>query len=110
MLFLFHESITVKKSELIKVARELHSIHGLMPVPVAGKVPLGGNGWNIAPFEVRMRNLLADECTGLGIQMGLVFHPVLGPVEARTIDCDIDDRQKSMLFAGTLQTYFHPTH
>jgi hypothetical protein len=38
--------------------------------------------------------------------MGLVFHPVLGPVEARTLDCDIDDRQKSMLFAGTLQSYF----
>lgn len=97
-------------SELIRLARDLHSIHGLMPVPVAGKVPIGGTGWNLQPFETRMVNVSSPECTGVGIQMGLVFHPVLGPVEARGLDCDIDDRAKSMLFAGTLNGFFHPTH
>lgn len=95
--------------ELIKLARELHTTHGLMPVPVTGKVPLGGTGWNLLPFEARMDIVGNGHCTGIGIQCGLVFHPVLGPKEARCLDCDIDDRQKSMLFAGTLQTFFHPT-
>jgi hypothetical protein len=80
-----------------------------MPVPVSGKKPMGGAGWNVMPLETRLRHINADECTGVGIQFGLVFHPVLGPVEARGMDCDIDDREKSMLFAGTLQSFFHPT-
>ena len=84
-------------------------MHGLMPVPVAGKIPLGGAGWNTLPLEVRLRHILADECTGVGIQMGLVFHPVLGPVDARTIDCDINDATQRNAFAGTLQTFFQPT-
>ena len=97
------------KHELARLARELHTTHGLMPVPVAGKVPLGGTGWNLLPLETRLAIAANESCTGIGIQCGLVFHPVLGPIEARGMDCDIDDRQKSMLFAGTLQTFFHPT-
>lgn len=97
-------------SDLLKLARDLHSIHGLLPVPVAGKIPIGGNGWNLQPFETRMLAVRSPECTGIGIQMGLIFHPVLGPVEARGLDCDIDDRAKSMLFAGALNGFFHPTH
>ena len=97
------------KHELARLARELHTTHGLMPVPVAGKVPLGGTGWNLLPLETRLAIAANESCTGIGIQCGLVFHPVLGPIEARGMDCDIDDHQKSMLFAGTLQTFFHPT-
>ena len=96
----------MNKNELVRIARDLNATHGLMPVPVSGKVPLGGTGWNMLPLATRLKNINAAECTGIGIQMGLVFHPVLGPVEARTLDCDIDDRNKSMLFAGTLQSYF----
>jgi len=95
--------------ELVKLARELHATHGLLPVPVAGKVPLGGQGWNLLPLETRLQIANSDACTGIGIQCGLIFHPVLGPKEARGLDCDIDDHAKSMLFAGTLQTFFHPT-
>ena len=98
------------RTELVKLARDLYAIHGLMPVPVAGKIPLGGTGWNLLPIETRLALIESESCTGIGMQMGLIFHPVLGPKEARTIDCDIDDRQKSMLFAGTLQNYFQPTH
>lgn len=97
------------KANLVKLARDLYDLHGLMPVPVHGKIPLGGQGWNLLSLEVRLRHISADECTGVGIQFGLVFHPVLGPVEARGLDCDIEDKQKSMLFAGHLQTYFQPT-
>lgn len=97
-------------TEMVKLARELHAVHGLMPVPVAGKIPLGGTGWNVLPIATRLQHVDSPQCTGLGIQMGLVFHPVLGPVEARGLDCDIDDKQKSMLFAGTLRGFFNPTH
>lgn len=97
------------RSELIRIARELHTVHGLMPVPVAGKVPIGGTGWNLQSLETRMQFIDSDECTGLGIQMGLVFHPVHGPIEVRCIDCDIDDRQKSMLFAATLCSFIPVT-
>lgn len=96
-------------TELVRLARELYATHGLLPVPVAGKVPLGGTGWNLLPLETRLRLAMSGSCTGVGIQCGLVFHPVLGPQEARAIDCDIEDRQKSMLFAGTLHSYFNPT-
>jgi hypothetical protein len=98
------------RTELVRLARDLYTTHGLMPVPVAGKVPLGGMGWNQLPIDARLAIAASESCTGIGMQMGLIFHPVLGPKEARTIDCDIDDRQKSMLFAGTLNNYFHPTH
>jgi hypothetical protein len=98
------------QTELVRLARDLYTMHGLMPVPVAGKVPLGGQGWNLFSIEQRLALTANPSCTGIGIQMGLIFHPVLGPKEARTIDCDMDDRQKSMLFAGTLQTFFQPTH
>ena len=99
----------MNKTQLVQNARDLHTTHGLMPVPVTGKVPMGGNGWHAMPLDVRLRYIMADECTGVGIQMGLVFHPVLGPVEARTIDADIDDHTQRNTFAGTLQNFFHPT-
>jgi hypothetical protein len=81
-------------------------VHGLLPVPVTGKTPLGGTGWNMMPLDLRLAIARDDRCTGIGIQMGLIWHPRLGPVEARALDCDIDDPQKSMLFAGTLQHYY----
>jgi len=73
-----------------------------MPVPVAGKIPLGGTGWNLLPLETRLQILNSESCTGIGIQMGLIFHPVLGPVDARTLDCDIDSYEQRNIFAGTL--------
>lgn len=109
MLYLIGEH-PVNKAELKKVARELHAIHGLLPVPVAGKIPIGGTGWNLMPLETRLSYVDRSECTGVGIQFGLVFHPVLGPIEARCLDCDINDRQKSMLFAGHLQSHVAVSH
>jgi hypothetical protein len=102
--------VAVNKQELVKLARELHSIHGLLPVPVTGKIPLGGTGWNTFPLEIRLNNILAPECTGVGVQLGFTIHPVLGPIEVRCVDCDIDDNTKALTFANTLNTFFHPTH
>jgi hypothetical protein len=100
------KNVAVTKIELLNLARSLQSTHGLLPVPVMGKVPMGGTGWNTLPFETRMQHINTDACTGVGIQCGLVFHPTLGPVEARGMDCDINEHAKSMLFAGTLQSFF----
>jgi hypothetical protein len=99
-------SAAMTKPELVDLARRLHATHGLLPVPVTGKLPIGGTGWNMMPLEARIRSINTSECTGVGIQCGLVFHPTLGPVEARGLDCDIDDREKSMLFNSTLQNFF----
>jgi hypothetical protein len=75
----------------LQFARDLYAVHGLLPVPVAGKVPISGTGWNLLDLDTRLRIATSNSCTGIGIQFGLIFHPVLGPVEARCIDCDIDD-------------------
>ncbi len=93
------------QQQLLTFARDLYAVHGLLPVPVAGKTPLGGTGWNLLDIDTRMQIIASASCTGVGIQFGMIFHPVLGPVEARGIDADIDDAQKSMLFCGTLQTF-----
>lgn len=96
----------MNRSDLIRLARELNTVHSIMPVPVAGKVPIGGKGWNRLPLETRLKFIDHPDCTGIGIQCGLIFHPYYGPVELRCIDADIYDPQKSMLFLGTLQSYF----
>ncbi len=80
----------MNREELTEQAVRLYRTHGLLPVPVSGKVPLGGVGWNTLPFETRLANI-TNLCTGIGIQCGLVLHPVLGWREARILDMDIDD-------------------
>jgi hypothetical protein len=87
------------RPELVKFARDLYATHGLMPVPVSGKIPIGGERWNLLPLETRLQNVNTAACTGVGIQCGLVFHPVLGPLEARVWDGDIDDRPKLEIVA-----------
>jgi hypothetical protein len=94
--------------ELVTFARDLHAVHGLMPVPVHGKIPLGGTGWNQLPLAQRLMIASSSDCTGIGIQCGFIWHPRWGPLEARGLDCDIDDPAKSMLFANHLQTYYDP--
>lgn len=83
---------------LSDLARQLYATHGLLPVPVTGKIPLGGLGWDTLPLERRLE--LMPQATGLGIQFGLTFHPKLGPVEARAIDADIDDIPERNAFAA----------
>jgi hypothetical protein len=86
-------------ADLLKLARELFTVHGLMPVAVAGKEPLGGHGWNTLSLEDRLLVATASMCSGIGIQCGLTWHPVLGPLEARIIDCDINDRDQQFNWA-----------
>ncbi len=85
---------------LTAIAQQLYATHGLMPVPVTGKVPLGGNGWNLFSLERRLE--LMPQATGLGIQFGLTFHPKLGPVEARAIDADIDNEDQRNAFPAVV--------
>ncbi len=80
----------MNREELTEQATRLYRTQGLLPVPVSGKVPLGGVGWQHLPFETRLANI-TNLCTGIGIQCGLVLHPVLGWCEARILDLDIDD-------------------
>ncbi len=87
----------MNREELIRLARNLYVKHGLLPVPVSGKVPLGGVGWNVLPFETRLANI-TNLCTGIGIQCGLVLHPVLGWREARILDMDIDNASQRNAF------------
>ena len=86
----------------LQFARDLYAVHGLLPVPVAGKVPIGGTGWNLLDLDTRLRIATSNSCTGIGIQFGLIFHPVLGPVEARCIDCDIDTPSQRDAFMATI--------
>lgn len=75
----------------LELAKRLHSTHGLLPVAVQGKRPLGGDGWNMQPIETRLAFIDTPACTGVGIQCGMVLHPVLGWRDARILDLDIDD-------------------
>jgi hypothetical protein len=75
----------------LELAKRLHSTHGLMPVAVQGKRPIGGDGWNMMPIETRLACINTPACTGVGIQCGLVLHPVIGWRDARILDLDIDD-------------------
>ncbi len=101
--------IILNREELTEQATRLYRVHGLLPVPVSGKVPLGGVGWNILPFETRLSNI-TNLCTGVGIQCGLVLHPVLGWREARILDLDIDDPSQRNAFHGAFVTFIPTAH
>jgi hypothetical protein len=75
---------------MLELAKGLYATHGLLPVPVSGKIPMG-TGWNMASIATRLAHIAAPQCTGIGIQCGLVLHPVLGWRDARILDMDIDD-------------------
>jgi hypothetical protein len=83
-------------------ARALFKEHGILPVAVAGKMPLGGTGWNTLGFEDRLLLFGATMCTGVGLQCGFIFHPKYGPVEVRVIDVDIDEVETRNNFVGML--------
>ena len=86
------------QNALLAAARELTAIHGILPVAASGKRPMGGRGWNSQPLAARLQLLTTPECTGLGMQCGLVFHPVLGPVDSRILDSDEKDPAKRDAF------------
>lgn len=75
----------------VDAARELFRVHGILPVAVAGKMPLGGTGWNTLSLDDRLLMFGATMCTGLGLQCGIVWHPVYGPCEMRVVDIDVND-------------------
>jgi hypothetical protein len=75
-------------------------MHGILPVACSGKIPIGGDNWNMAPLSERLLQLTAPGCSGLGLQFGLIFHPTLGPVTVRGIDCDEVDPTKRDIWGG----------
>ena len=93
------ECITVQNSELLAAAKELHAIHGILPVAASGKAPMGGTGWNTLALATRLLYFNTPACTGLGFQAGPVFHPYYGPCDLRVIDIDEKDPHKRDAFA-----------
>ncbi len=87
-------------NQLGNLALALYATHGLLPVPVTGKIPMGGTGWNVQQIETRLAFINSPACTGIGIQCGLVLHPVLGWREARILDVDVDDVSQRNAFHG----------
>jgi len=75
-------------SALLAHARDLYAVHGILPVAVFGKRPIGGKGWNTQTLATRLSQFNLPDCTGVGMQCGLIFHPVLGPVDHRVLDID----------------------
>lgn len=87
------------------IARQVFAAHGILPAAVAGKMPLGGTGWNLLSLADRLVMFDAAMCTGLGLQCGLVWHPKHGPVEVRVIDIDEKDEHKRLAFVTMLLHY-----
>jgi len=83
---------------MLALAKGLYTTHGLLPVPVAGKIPIGGIGWNMQAIETRLAYINRPDCTGVGIQCGLVLHPVLGWRDARILDMDLDSPDQRNAF------------
>jgi hypothetical protein len=83
-------------------ARELYRIHGILPVAAAGKKPMGGEGWNMLPLEMRLLYFDTPACTGLGLQSGPILHPYYGWCDMRWIDIDEREAAKRDAFKSML--------
>jgi hypothetical protein len=91
-------------------ARALFAKHGILPVAVAGKMPLGGTGWNTLSLDDRLIMFGATMCTGLGLQAGFIFHPVYGPCEMRVVDIDVNDAARQYAFVVQFLTVLGTEH
>jgi hypothetical protein len=95
------------RDDLLTIARNLHAFHGILPVAVTNKDPMGGIGWPAQTLEQRLQQIGSSYCTGVGMQCGPIYHPVHGWLNHYVLDVDEKDTAKRDAFVEMFEHYLN---